>query len=211
MSETNEGVRFGMVIDLARCVGCNACTVACRMENETPTGCFNTWVESWDAGEYPNVFRANLPKLCNHCQDAPCVSVCPTGASYRTEDGVVLVDEERCIGCKYCMAACPYQARWQDPDEGHVDKCTLCFHRIKDGLLPACVGSCITHARVFGDLNDPESDAAKLLAQQNEETLLSELDLKPSVYYGGLSQTVGLQRTSVVHKGGNKLDSAHAE
>lgn len=211
MSETNESVaRYGMVIDLALCVGCNACTVACRMENETPTGRFNTWVESWDAGEYPNVFRANLPKMCNHCEDAPCVRVCPTGASYRTEDGVVLVDDERCIGCKYCMAACPYQVRWQDPDAGHVDKCTLCYHRIKDGLLPACAASCITHARVFGDLNDPDSDISQKLAQGNEETLLSELDLGPSVYYVGLSETTGLQKTSVVHQGGNKLDRANA-
>lgn len=211
MNENTEqrGSRYGMVIDLALCVGCNACTVACKMENETPTNCFDTWVESWDAGNYPTVFRANLPKLCNHCENAPCISVCPTGATYRDENGVVLVDHERCIGCKYCMAACPYQVRWQDPVEGHVDKCTFCHHRIEDGLLPACTASCITHARVFGDLNDPKSDVSRKLLETNGEVLLEELGCNPSVYYVGLSHTTGLPRTSVVHRGGNKDDRNH--
>ena len=114
--------RFGMLIDLSLCIGCNACAVACKQENGVPLTKFNTWVESWDVGTGEQARRANQPKLCNHCADAPCVKVCPTGASYRTEDGVVLVDAEKCIGCKYCMAACPYQARWVDDDTGEVGK-----------------------------------------------------------------------------------------
>ncbi|MEG0071116.1 MAG: 4Fe-4S dicluster domain-containing protein [Raoultibacter sp.] len=200
--------RFGMLIDLSLCVGCNACVVACKMENDVPLTCFNTWIESWDAGEYPNVFRANMPKLCNHCKDAPCVRVCPTAASYVTDEGVVLVDESRCIGCKYCLAACPYQVRWQEPDKGHVDKCTFCYHRTSQGMLPACVSTCITHARIFGDLNDPESDISQRLAEVDAEKLHEELGLDTAVYYVGLSATQDLAQTSVVHKGGNKLVAA---
>ena len=120
--------RFGMLIDLSLCIGCNACAVACKQENGVPLTKFNTWVESWDVGTGEQARRANQPKLCNHCADAPCVKVCPTGASYRTEDGVVLVDSEKCIGCKYCMAACPYQARWVDDDTGEVGKCTCLLY-----------------------------------------------------------------------------------
>ena len=202
--------RYGMLINTKKCVGCSACRIACQMKNHLdPEESFIKYHEI-ETGEYPNVYNEIVPTQCMHCEDAPCAAVCPTHATYITDSGVVLVDAEKCIGCKYCMAACPYQVRWQDPDAGHVDKCTLCYHRIKDGLLPACAASCITHARVFGDLNDPDSDISQKLAQGNEETLLSELDLGPSVYYVGLSETTGLQKTSVVHQGGNKLDRANA-
>ena len=197
-----------MVVDLALCIGCNACVVACKMENDTPQDCFNTRIESWDVGEYPTVARANMPRQCGHCENAPCISVCPTGASYRADDGTVLIDYDKCIGCKYCMAACPYQSRWVDPEQGHVDKCTFCSHRTANGLLPACVSSCITHARLFGDLNDPESDVAKKMASCNAETYLDELGLNPKVRYVGLSQTLGLKRASVTHQGGIKVDKA---
>ena len=110
--------KLGMLIDLSLCVGCNACAVACKQENEVPTGCFNTWIESFDVETDGQIKRANIPKLCNHCEDAPCVKVCPTQASHRTEDGMIVVDPERCIGCKYCMAAtrCAtscLRARWR--------------------------------------------------------------------------------------------------
>lgn len=203
MSETK---RFGMLIDLSSCIGCNACTVACKQENDVPLTKFNTWVESWDAGEYPNVARANMPKLCNHCSNAPCVKVCPTGASYRTEDGVVLVDMEKCIGCKYCMAACPYQVRWVNA-AGEVDKCTFCYHRTSQGLLPACVGTCVTRSRYFGDLNDPDSDISKKIAELGSEGLYADLGLDPSVTYVGLSATLDAPVTSVIHHGGNAVTS----
>lgn len=195
--------RLGMLIDLSLCVGCNACAVACKQENEVPVTKFNTWVESWDVDDAGTIRRANVPKLCNHCADAPCVKVCPTGASYRSEDGVVLVDEEKCIGCKYCMAACPFQARWVSDETGEVGKCTFCHHRSSNGLLPACVATCITRARYFGDLNDPNSDIAKKLAEVGGEALHADLGLDSSVFYVGLSETEGMPVVSAVHRGGN--------
>lgn len=194
--------RFGMLIDLAACIGCNACAIACKQENDVPFGNFNTWVESWDAGTYPNVTRANVPKLCNHCANAPCVKVCPTGASRRTDEGVVLVDYDKCIGCKYCMAACPYQAR-SLKNTGEVGKCTFCHHRSSKGLLPACVSTCVTRARYFGDLNDPDSDISKKIAEVGSEELYDDLDLNPSVTYVGLSKTLDAPVLSAIHRGGN--------
>ena len=196
--------KLGMLIDLSLCVGCNACAVACKQENEVPTGCFNTWIESFDVEADGQIKRANIPKLSNHCEDAPCVKVCPTQASHRTEDGTIVVDPERCIGCKYCMAACPYQVRYQLPS-GEVEKCTFCEHRTSKGMLPACVGTCITHARMFGDLNDPESDISKKLAASKTETLYPDLGLSPHVYYIGLDDTLAMPVASAVHKGGNVL------
>lgn len=195
--------QYGMLIDLSLCVGCNACVVACKQENSVPVTKFNTWVESWDVETGEQARRANMPKQCNHCADAPCIKVCPTGASYRTSDGVVMVDESKCIGCKYCMAACPYQARWVDDDTGEVDKCTFCYHRASEGLLPACVGTCITRARYFGDLNDPESDISQKIAEVGGEALYADLGLNPSVLYVGLSETQEMPVTSAVHRGGN--------
>ena len=197
--------QFGMLVDLAKCIGCNACAVACKQENEVPLKKFNTWIESWDVEKEGRIARANVSHLCNHCEDAPCVNVCPTGASYRTEEGVVLVDDGRCIGCKYCMAVCPYQVRWQKDDSGDVHKCTFCYHRTSNGLLPACAAACVTSARVFGDANDPESDISKRLAQADGEVMLEDMNLHPHVYYLGLSETEAMPRASAVHKGGNVL------
>ena len=196
--------KLGMLIDLSLCVGCNACAVACKQENGVPLTKFNTWVESWDVDDAGTIRRANVPKQCNHCVDAPCVTVCPTGASYRTEDGVVLVDAEKCIGCKYCMAACPFQARWVNDETGEVDKCTFCYHRSSHGLLPACVSTCITRARYFGDLNDPQSDIAKKLAEVGGgDALYDDLGLDPSLLYVGLSEVEGMPVVSAIHRGGN--------
>ena len=195
--------KLGMLIDLAHCIGCNACVVACRLENGVPAGRFNTWVESWDAEAGDGVRRASIPKQCNHCENAPCVKVCPTGASFKAEDGTVQVDPERCIGCKYCMAACPYQVRYQ-LDSGEVEKCTFCHHRSTQGLLPACVSTCVTSARYFGDLNDPESDISKKLAESGgAEGLNEDLGLKPSVVYVGLSDLETMPVKSAIHRGGN--------
>ena len=196
--------RLGMLIDLSLCIGCNACTVACKQENGVPLTKFNTWIESFDVEQSGKTRRANVPKLCNHCDDAPCVRVCPTAATYRNEDGVVVVDHERCIGCKYCMAACPYSVRWADDATGEVSKCTFCYHRTSEGLLPACVSTCVTGARVFGDINDPGSDISKRMTEVGgNEALLEGLKLDTSVRYAGLSQTESMNVVSAVVRGGN--------
>ncbi|MBC5582842.1 4Fe-4S dicluster domain-containing protein [Eggerthella sp. NSJ-70] len=198
--------RLGMAIDLALCIGCNACAVACKMENSVVLGHFNTWVESWDVDRDGDVRRASVPKLCNHCANPACVSVCPTGASYVDADGSVQIDTGKCIGCKYCMAACPYGVRYLVEETGDVHKCTFCHHRSSNGLLPACVGTCVTKARVFGDLNDPDSDVSKLLAEAGGgEVLLADMGMEPSVRYVDLEETMALKRVSAVHKGGNVL------
>ena len=146
--------KLGMLIDLSLCIGCNACTVACKRENDVPLGAFNTWIESFDV-ERPDgrIARANVPKQCNHCADAPCVKVCPTGASYRAEDGTVQIDKDKCIGCQFCAMACPYGVRYLNEEERVVEKCTLCQQRTAQGELPQCVAQCGARARFFGDLD----------------------------------------------------------
>lgn len=184
--------RYGMVIDLRRCVGCHACTVACRMENSVPDDCFRSWVMEADKGSYPNVTRVKLPRLCNQCQDAPCVAVCPVKATYRDVEGggVIKVDSAKCIGCRYCIASCPYNARYLHPAKGVADKCDLCLERIKVGLLPACVSTCVSHARFFGDFNDPDSEVSRLIREHEVQTLRPELRTRPSVYYIGLAESL---------------------
>lgn len=196
--------RLGMVVDLALCIGCNACAVACKQENDVPLTKFNTWVESWDVDDGGRISRANLPKLCNHCENPACVSVCPTGASYVADDGTVQIDVSKCIGCKYCMAACPFGVRYTNDETGDVHKCTFCHHRTANGLLPACAGTCVTHARLFGDLNDPESDVSKRLAEADDaQVLFADRGMNLSVHYLGLDKMMGMERVSAVHKGGN--------
>ena len=196
--------RLGMVVDLALCIGCNACAVACKQENDVPLTKFNTWVESWDVDDGGRIRRANLPKLCNHCANPACVHVCPTGASYVDADGSVQIDAGKCIGCKYCMAACPFGVRYANEEMGDVHKCTFGHHRTANGLLPACAGTCVTHARVFGDLNDPDSDVSKRLAAADDAgVLLADMGMSPSVHYLGLDKTMAMERVSAVHKGGN--------
>lgn len=209
MSDTASAApRLGMLINLSTCVGCNACAVACKMENETPVDCFNTWVESWDAGTYPNVRRANLPKLCNHCADAPCQNACPTEATYTTDEGVVLVNQEECIGCKACLEACPFQVRWFDEEEKKAGKCTFCYHRSSQGMQPKCVSTCITKSRLFGDLNDPDSDISRRLSEIEPERLHAELEGEVAVYYVGLTKTTEAPVASGVCRGGVIVDEA---
>jgi tetrathionate reductase subunit B len=131
-----------------------------------------------------------VPKLCNHCSNPPCVQVCPVGASFRTKDGVVLVDQDYCIGCRYCVQACPYGARTFDEALGVTDKCTWCYHRITKGLKPACVEVCPAGARVFGDLNDPHSDISVFLSKNRVEVLKPEMGTHPNVYYVGIDRSV---------------------
>lgn len=195
--------RYGMLINTKKCVGCYACRLACQAKNHLEPGESFIKFHELETGTYPNVYNEIVPTQCQHCEDAPCAAVCPTHATYVTDSGVVLVDPEKCIGCKYCMAACPYQARWVDDDTGEVGKCTFCHHRTAHGLLPACVSTCVTRARYFGDLDDPSSDIAKKVADVGGEALFADLGLNPSVLYVGLSQVEGLPATSAIHRGGN--------
>jgi tetrathionate reductase subunit B len=193
--------RWAMVIDLTRCVGCYSCQVSCKMENGVPYEYFRTHVEIIERGTYPNVRRIFLPRLCNHCDNPSCVPVCPVGATYKREDGIVVVDYDRCIGCGYCVQACPYGARYPNPETGTVDKCDYCLHKLEDGEVPACVANCMGGARIFGDLNDPESPVSLILASKSVATLKPETGNQPRVYYIGLEEAVriGLGETLVVN------------
>lgn len=175
--------KYAMVIDQRRCIGCMACVAACKTENGVPPEHFRTRVETEVDGKFPVLRMEIRPELCNHCDNAPCVQNCPTGASYKRKDGIVLVDRKKCVGCKACIAACPYGARYIDPDHGYADKCTFCAHRLKDGLEPNCVKTCIGKARVFGDLEDPKSAVSKLLREYSSYVLRAEAGTKPRVHY----------------------------
>lgn len=182
--------RYAMVVDLRRCIGCMACITACKAEFDVPLGVWRTTVRVKDTGTYPSTRRHYMPRLCNHCDNPPCVRNCPTEATYKHEDGFVLQRYERCITCRTCIAACPYNARHVLPGNrtsvkigGVVDKCTFCDHRVAQGLLPACVQTCLGRSRIFGDLNDPNSEVAKLVATHFTVTLKPEKGTKPQVYY----------------------------
>ena len=180
-------VRYGMLIDTRRCIGCHACSVACKAEFDVPLGSTRSWVEYVEKGHYPAVTRSFVPRLCNQCSNPPCVDVCPTGATWkRKEDGVVVVDPNLCIGCKYCIQACPYDARFINPTTGVAEKCDFCLHRISRGLVPACVETCIGRARIFGDLNDPESEISKRVGSNAVQVLRPGQGTKPNVFYIGL-------------------------
>lgn len=176
--------QYGMVIDARRCYGVHACTVACKAEFNVPLGHNRSWVEYIEKGDYPNVSRSFLPRLCNHCSKPNCVSVCPTGATWkREEDGIVVIDPEICIGCKYCVQACPYDMRFPNPETGAAEKCDFCIHRVSQGLEPACVEACPSRARIFGDLSDPESEISKVIASNPVTVLRPEKGTEPNVFY----------------------------
>ncbi len=181
--------RWGMVMDVRRCTGCQACTVACKAENEVPLGVFRTHVRYYEIGEFPNVRRARLQHICNHCEKPRCVPVCPTGASQQRDDGIVFVDYQKCIGCKSCMAACPYGARFIHPDLKVADKCTFCMHRVDTGVVPACVQTCQGGTRVFGDLDDPDSEVNYLINTQPTTVLKPGSGTDPQVRYIGAATT----------------------
>jgi len=172
-----------MVIDLRKCVGCYACTVACQVEHDLDPG------EAWNqvytygpVGSYPNLHMYNLPRPCMHCSDAPCVDGCPTGASHY-EGGLVLVDDKLCVGCRYCELLCPYDARTYNEQLGVVRKCTFCAERLAEDIVPRCVETCQLKARQFGDLDDPLDPIRHLVYGAGAVRLLPHLGTEPSVYY----------------------------
>lgn len=180
--------KWAMVVDVAKCIGCQACTVACIHENRVPENTFRTFVTTWEVAEGDRVSTAVLPRLCNHCDAPPCVPVCPVGATFKAAGGEVLVDADRCVGCGYCVQACPYDARFINAETRTADKCTFCAHRVAAGLLPACVETCVGGARIFGDLADPKSTVSKLLKERAKDVrvLKPEEKTAPNVFYLGL-------------------------
>ena len=207
-------VVYGFLVDTERCIGAGKCLTACREENNVPEGFHRTWVERYvhfkdgtvqvDTVPETGYTGANLPvideskverayfapKLCNHCEDAPCNQVCPTHASITSPEGVELIDPETCIGCAYCVQACPYGVRFINPETNNADKCTWCYHRITKDELPACVEACPTGARVFGRLDDPNSEISRRIATVPTSVLKAHLGTHPKLSYVGISDEV---------------------
>ena len=203
--------RYAMVIDLKRCTGCFACVMACKVEHQTPPKVFWAKVLRSERGKYPVVTRQPIPVLCMHCKEPECEKVCPTGATKKRDDGIVIVDNKICVGCRYCVVACPYGARYFVPkwtdyftgkdqpsskyaeyarkkwlaenDKGVVTKCTFCVERVEKGRKPACVDACPAEARTFGDLDDTSSEVSQLIKKRKGFRLQEELGTDPSVYY----------------------------
>lgn len=178
---------YAIVVDLDRCIGCHGCEIVCKNENGVALGeCWNKVLDRGPYGTYPDLEMYFLPVHCQQCQDSPCTNVCPTGASYRDEKtNIVQVNKEKCIGCKYCMMACPYGVRSWNQNERVVEKCTLCAHLTVNGELPMCVRTCSAGARFYGDIDDPTSDAAKAIAAANPSNVhtLKDVGNHPSTHY----------------------------
>ncbi|HWM22792.1 MAG TPA: 4Fe-4S dicluster domain-containing protein [Ilumatobacteraceae bacterium] len=180
--------RLGFVLASDSCIGCHACTVACKSEHDVPLGVNRTWVKYIETGEFPDTARTFTVMRCNQCDDAPCISICPTRALYRAPNGVVDFDDSRCIGCKACMNACPYDAIYINPETNTAHKCNFCNHRVEVGLEPACVTVCPTHAIITGDLDDPTSEISQIVARDRVAVRAPEQGTKPKVFYRGVSQ-----------------------
>ena len=209
-----KGRNYGMGIQVEKCIGCGKCAEACKEENNVPKEpfFFRTWVERYvikkngevsvqsidsrieqskEIFDEKEIMRSFfVPKLCNQCENPPCVQVCPVGATFKTEDGVILVDENRCIGCRYCIQACPYGARYLHPEKEVADKCTFCYHRITKGMLPACVEVCPTQARIFGDVKSGASPLNRFKRMNKLHVLKPSLNTEPKVSYSGLDGEV---------------------
>jgi Fe-S-cluster-containing dehydrogenase component len=184
-SEAGTTVRWAKLLDQQRCIGCHACTTACKSENDVPLGVTRTYVKSVDVGRFPATRRAFQVTRCNQCDDAPCVAACPTGAMFRRLDGIVDFDKRICIGCKACIAACPYDAIFINPEDHSAEKCNFCAHRLEVGLEPACVVVCPTGAILVGDLNDPASAVARAVGRAAVTVRRPEKHTNPKVFYRG--------------------------
>lgn len=176
-------VNFGFAIDNRKCIGCHACTVACKSEHDVPVGVNRTHVKYIETGTYPDSNREFSVHRCNHCEDAPCTTICPTTALFTRSDGIVDFDDDRCIGCKSCMQACPYDALYINPNTGTAAKCNYCAHRIENSYEPACVIVCPVEAIVSGDLDDPNSSLSQLIAEHDTKVRKPEAGTVPNVYY----------------------------
>ncbi|WP_067796567.1 4Fe-4S dicluster domain-containing protein [Actinomadura formosensis] len=183
-----EPRRWLKLIDQTRCIGCHACTTACKSENEVPLSVTRTYVKNVDVGTFPQARRAFQVTRCNQCEDAPCVAACPTSAMYTRPDGIVDFDKDACIGCKACMAACPYDAIFINPEDNSAEKCNLCSHRIDSGLEPACVVVCPTQAILVGQFDDPGSEAARMVAREPVAVRRPEKGTRPKLFYRGATQ-----------------------
>jgi tetrathionate reductase subunit B len=202
---------WGMIIDIDKCIGCGNCVRACSKENTVPDGYFRTWVERYEVTEdrehpvvespkgaingFPPDRREDVksffvPKICNHCEDSPCVQVCPVGATFVSPDGVVLVDPNYCLGCRYCVQACPYGCRFFNPEKEIADKCTLCYHRITKGLTTACCESCPTGARQLVDLKNPKDPVHEFLRNHKVQVLKPQMATGSKVFYNDLDGAV---------------------
>ncbi|MBK8977730.1 MAG: 4Fe-4S dicluster domain-containing protein [Planctomycetes bacterium] len=204
---------WGFLVDTTRCIGCGSCVRACQKENGVPDGYYRTWVERYEVDKDGEVhvdspdgaiasFQTDLlpretrnkaffvPKLCNHCRSSACTQVCPVGATFDTPDGVVLIDKDRCVGCGYCVQACPYGCRYIDERTGTADKCTLCYHRLHRGMTTACAEACPREARICGDLRAPKSRLRQVLRERRYGLLKPDLGTRPKCYYVGLDPEV---------------------
>src|SRR5215208_6946554 len=188
MMERSDPIQWAKVIDHTRCIGCHACTTACKSENLVPLSVTRTYVKHVDIGVFPQARRAHQVTRCNQCAHAPCVTACPTTAMFKRPDGIVDFDKSICIGCKACMAACPYDAIFINPEDHSAEKCNFCAHRIDSGLEPACVVVCPVEAIIVGDMNDPDSLVARYVGREPMEVRRPEKETLPKVFYKGAHQ-----------------------
>ncbi len=179
-------MRYGFIIDQTTCIGCHACTVACKTEHDVPLGVNRTWVKYIEKGAWPDTNRFFSVMRCNHCTDAPCVTICPTSALFKRKDGIVDFDTDSCIGCKSCMQACPYDALYIDPQENTAQKCNYCVHRVEVGLEPACVVVCPEQAIIAGDIEDPTTKIAQMIKTDELFQRAPEQGTKPNLWYKGV-------------------------
>jgi Fe-S-cluster-containing dehydrogenase component/formate-dependent nitrite reductase membrane component NrfD len=181
---------YGFVIDLKKCIGCHACTIACKAEHDIPVGVNRCWVKTVEKGTFPDTQRFFFPVLCNQCVEAPCLKICPTGALYTRRDGIVDLNGAACIGCRACMAACPYDQLFIDPNTRTAEKCNFCANRVENKLQPACVSVCPTECRIFGDLEDPTSRVAEIVQREAFTVRKPEKGTGPKIFYLGADESV---------------------
>jgi Fe-S-cluster-containing dehydrogenase component/formate-dependent nitrite reductase membrane component NrfD len=174
---------YGFAIDLRKCIGCHACTIACKAEHQIPVGVNRCWVKTVEKGTFPDTRRFFFPVLCNQCDEAPCARICPTNALFKRRDGIVDLHGDSCIGCRACMVACPYDQLFIDPNTHTAEKCNFCANRVENELLPACVSVCPTECRIFGDLDDPTSEVAKIALREAISVRKPEKGTRPKVIY----------------------------